>query len=899
MTLLLGEADSLKRQRASRVAGFAAATIAAAALIGLWAGLPLLASWGSGFAAMKPMTALCLAALGLALMHPGEDLRFALVVGLAVAAIATLDLGLLLFGIELGIGSLQMSRNAVLGVASFTMPHATALGVALVGVALALSRFEQHRLAVTALCSLTAGAAMFVLLGYLTGIDTLYGSTSASSLPLPTAVGLLCVAAGIILRIGMMPALRKPRPLWHLLIVLGCAIVAPLALFGAYAGASLANAQLNQIREELISEARILSADVDREIIGEIETLLGLGASPSLRQGDFAEFQRQAEAALTLRQSGNIMLFDRNMQQLVNTSVPYGTTLEKVAVPEPTEKAFATDKPQVTGLFVGPVTKQLMYGIIVPVEIDGENRYALVRSPDQRALARVVAANELPPGHHAVISDAAHRIVAQSERENGSIGKELPPDQWHRAGPDGAFEFIDSEGRPSLQAYALSELTGWETAVWAPKALLDAPVRALWRTLGWMALLAFTLVIALALWLGRIIARSVGHAARTAIAWGEGGPLSVNGTPVAEVNTLMAEFREAAAKLRDSEQRLQLALNAAQLGWWQYDPLHRVVSGDARFKEIFDAADHEAAIDGIVERAHPNDAVRVRAAFEAALDPAHPKPLAIMYRVQREDGGIRWLEAHGLAYFEGAGRERRAVRVVGTVADITERRENAEKAHLLTREINHRAKNMLSVVHAISHQIAAGNPEDFARRFSERIQALAANQDLLIRNEWKGVDIEDLVRAQLAHFADLIGSRIAVQGPKLLLNGASAQAIGLALHELATNAGKYGALSTDTGRVDISWGIDSDTFTMSWTERHGPPVDAPTRRGFGTIVMKRMAESSVGGAVNLDYAPSGVTWRLTCPAANALELGNGTQISREGKNRTDGATGIVKARTTA
>jgi len=103
------------------------------------------------------------------------------------------------------------------------------------------------------------------------------------------------------------------------------------------------------------------------------------------------------------------------------------------------------------------------------------------------------------------------------------------------------------------------------------------------------------------------------------------------------------------------------------------------------------------------------------------------------------------------------------------------------------------------------------------------------------------------------------------------LNAASAQAIGLALHELATNAGKYGALSTDTGRLDICWGTSGDAFTMSWTERDGPPVSAPKRRGFGTIVMETMAERSVGGTVDLDYAPSGVTWRLTCPAATALE----------------------------
>jgi two-component sensor histidine kinase len=146
---------------------------------------------------------------------------------------------------------------------------------------------------------------------------------------------------------------------------------------------------------------------------------------------------------------------------------------------------------------------------------------------------------------------------------------------------------------------------------------------------------------------------------------------------------------------------------------------------------------------------------------------------------------------------------------------------------------------MLSVVDAIARQSATRTPEDFLERFSERIQSLSANQDLLIGNAWQGVAIEALVRAQLAPFADLMGSRILVGGPKLGLNAASVQAVGLALHELATDAGKYGAPSTDSGRVDIGWGTDGDTFTMSWTERAGPPLSGPQRRGFGTVVWKR------------------------------------------------------------
>jgi two-component sensor histidine kinase len=113
-------------------------------------------------------------------------------------------------------------------------------------------------------------------------------------------------------------------------------------------------------------------------------------------------------------------------------------------------------------------------------------------------------------------------------------------------------------------------------------------------------------------------------------------------------------------------------------------------------------------------------------------------------------------------------------------------------------------------VQAIARQTVAHQPEDFVSRFTERIEALAANQDLLVRNKWQGIGVENLARAQLAHFADLIGTRINFNGPKLDLNAAAAQAIGLALHELATNAGKYGALSMDAGRVDIAWGTEGN-----------------------------------------------------------------------------------------
>jgi PAS domain S-box-containing protein len=208
---------------------------------------------------------------------------------------------------------------------------------------------------------------------------------------------------------------------------------------------------------------------------------------------------------------------------------------------------------------------------------------------------------------------------------------------------------------------------------------------------------------------------------------------------------------------------------------------------------------------------------------------------------------------------------------ISAAIDLTDQRSYEERIRLLMREARHRTKNILGLVQAIARQTAAGDAQDFIGRFTERIQALAANQDLLVRHDWQRIDVKDLVQAQLGHFADLIGTRINFNGPKLRLNAAAAQAIGLALHELATNASKYGALSTGDGHVDVDWQIDRGKFAMNWTEREGPPVKPPERRGFGTLVIDSMAQQSINGEVQLDYRPSGLAWRLRCPAENALE----------------------------
>ena len=233
-------------------------------------------------------------------------------------------------------------------------------------------------------------------------------------------------------------------------------------------------------------------------------------------------------------------------------------------------------------------------------------------------------------------------------------------------------------------------------------------------------------------------------------------------------------------------------------------------------------------------------------------------------------GELRWADFQAAPIFAADGR---LTAIVPSGVDITDRKRSEEQVRLLMLEVNHRAKNMLGVVLAIARQTTSSSPGDFLSKLTQRIQALSVNLDLLVRNEWQGIDLAPLVHAQLAYFSEAIGTRIAIEGPDLRLTREAAQGIGMALHELATNAVKHGALSNEHGSITIAWSCDRDVLTISWQEHDGPPVEEPTRRGFGTRVLENMIQRHVSGHVSLDYQPTGLRWELTCPASNALEPG--------------------------
>ncbi len=324
----------------------------------------------------------------------------------------------------------------------------------------------------------------------------------------------------------------------------------------------------------------------------------------------------------------------------------------------------------------------------------------------------------------------------------------------------------------------------------------------------------------------------------------------------------VTERRASQRLLQQTRVNLHLALRGARAGVWE----RNFETGEGVWsEELFEifgvkASPKALAIATLEMMALSEDRARAAAAFDGARQA--PGPFSTEFRIRRANGDIVWLAVTGMSEADANGHP---VRAYGIVQDVTDRKHAEERLRLVMREVSHRAKNMLAVIQAIARNSSRLTPTDFMERFSDRIHALGASMDLLVNNEWRGAEIEDLVRSQLAHFEDLVGTRIRLSGPRLRVTASAAQTLGMALHELGTNAGKYGALSNRSGQVSISWGLEhGPTFWITWQETGGPTVEAPTRKGFGSVVIDSMIRATFSTSTDIEFAPGGMKWHFEC-----------------------------------
>ena len=330
---------------------------------------------------------------------------------------------------------------------------------------------------------------------------------------------------------------------------------------------------------------------------------------------------------------------------------------------------------------------------------------------------------------------------------------------------------------------------------------------------------------------------------------------------------LEARVEERTYELAETLQRLQAALRGSDIYLFSQDR-------DLRYTWINRAAFGHAP-DAIVGKTDedilPSPArERVAALKRESMAGGHVVDAEIAVP-QKDD--TQWFDLHVEPARNAAGE---ITGVTCVAVDITERKRYEQHLRLLMRELTHRSKNLLAVIQAMARQTAAAadSTEAFLERFGARLQGLASSHDLLVQESWQGASIPELVRAQLGHYADLVGTKIVLEGEPLYLKPEAAQNVGLALHELATNAAKYGALSTERGRIRISWGLIGDRaerrFRIAWIESGGPEVAAPERRGFGRMVVERNVARVLDGEVQLDFAKDGVRWSLVVPDDHVL-----------------------------
>lgn len=538
------------------------------------------------------------------------------------------------------------------------------------------------------------------------------------------------------------------------LLLLGAAASLPAILFAGYLVFRFENAQRAATEAIAQASAVAISSSVDRAVEGMMTTLRVLASAKALQEDDMEVLHARTHAAL--RGSGTyFVLLDEGLFQRLNTRVPYGTNLPPSSNPDAAAEALRTGGMVVSDLYFDQVSENFQFDVLAPLEPGQGRRFVLTLSRQAADLQSVIDEQRLEHGWSIGLSDRSGRLIAgrgqQTTREIEAFTGSL---SGLEAG--GGPVRVERDGRNYVVAIEHVPLSRWRVIVWAPKEVVDRPLReSLWiLVMAGLALLCAT--FALALWYGRRIAWPIRRLARNARSLGHGGPVT---------------------------------------------PVHAAVS---ELNEVSEAL----------------------------------------------------------------------------VTAAQQRHESEERVRLLLGEMSHRAKNQLAVVEAMARQTAANaeSLEDFRPAFTERVQALSRSTGLLTARNWRAAGLRQLVEAQLAPFDGQDLDRVRLEGPDLDVGADAAQNLGLALHEMATNASKYGALSVPEGRVAITWhvakGVEGPLLHLVWEESGGPRVQAPRRTGFGSVVIERLVAQSLKAQVKGDFAPTGLIWRLDIPV-DLLQPANG------------------------
>ena len=318
-----------------------------------------------------------------------------------------------------------------------------------------------------------------------------------------------------------------------------------------------------------------------------------------------------------------------------------------------------------------------------------------------------------------------------------------------------------------------------------------------------------------------------------------------------------------------SSAEMEVGLEVARVGIGRVDYLNDTVRLDGISAELFGfPVGAEVPRSEFHGRIHPDDWVFVEREVDILLAPEEPDVIDLTHRIVQPNGDIRWVNARKRVTFDKGLRDDGPVEGVFAVVDVTDAKVAQAQTDLLIGELNHRTKNLVTVVQGISRLLARSvAPEDFPEHLNERLNVLVRNQDAMIKGGGGAFELQDVLRSQLAPFDEDLRSRVETRGAPMRITADAAQVIGMVVHELSTNAVKYGALSQRGGRVTVDWTAtpDASMAELHWQESGGPKVQQPARKGFGSQVLQTLPKLTLDGEVDISYGESGVHYSLRFP----------------------------------
>lgn len=659
-------------------------------------------------------------------------------------------------------------------------------------------------------------------------------------------------------------AVRRVPTIRSRVISLIAILLVPFFIVVAWMAGQLANARKSAMELERGAIAEKLTQILDQRIAGITGMLTGLASSEDLSSGDFESFERHSRAFARQPEIKALRVISPTGDTLSSTDV---TAPQNIKASEINDIVSAVLRGQtvVSDVQQGAQKDDDMFLITIPVFRDGKVVYALSAEVVPEVFANIFERADLPDSWPSAVVDREGHFVARSINPKAYIGELARPELVKIANGEttsGQFENVTHEGLVVVNSFERSSVSGWTSVVAVPKAELERP----WREMIGLLVIGGGLISVLSLALASLLAARIYAPVRQlrdeTVALMSGKMLPEGDLHIAELNEVRQAFSQAITK----SAHLAAIVASSNDAIVSTDLSGRVQSWNTGAEKLFGYTASE-----MIGRSKTTIIPEEKQGeFDKHLEAVMGKKSLRAETVRRDrDGRLIDVSLEVAPIVDGTGK---VIAMSSILHDVTSRKETEKHQRFLMRELTHRSKNLLAIVQSMARQTArsAQSLSEFENQYMQRLQGLAASHDLLVNQNWAGAALDELVRRQVMPFVEEKGANLAIAGPDIMVSAKAAQAIGLALHELATNSMKHGALSTPKGKVSIDWEYltsrgDAPQIQIQWEEHDGPEVQPPTRKGFGHFVIERMTTQTLQARVSLDFNPEGLIWTVIAP----------------------------------